>query len=67
MSQELQDDCPYNKVGRHYFTNSVAAGVKADFEPTSYGDSATDTLYKRVEYSMMACNCGVTRKTRVVV
>lgn len=62
-----EDNCPYNKQGRHYFTNAVGSGVKADFEPVEFGASAADTLYRRVEYSLIGCNCGVVLKEKVRV
>lgn len=61
----MKEDCPYNVKGRHYFVNAVGNGIKADFEPVEYGKTAEDTLYRRVEYSLLACNCSATIKSRV--
>jgi uncharacterized protein (UPF0212 family) len=61
-------DCPNCRDGTHSYFISVGSGLKSDFEPVSYGDSAEDTRYKRVEYSYMACKmCGqaIKRKVRV--
>lgn len=57
--------CPNSKTGRHYYTTVVM--TKSDFEPQEYGESAEQTLYKRVEYTTLACNCGVVVKRKVRV
>lgn len=51
----------------HHYTYSVGSGTKSDFEAVQYGQVAAETLYKRVEYSYLACSCGETRKAKIVV
>lgn len=65
--EEIEDDCPYNARGKHYFVNSVGPGVKADFIPVQFGETVAETLYKRVDYSMIGCNCGTVIKKEVVL
>lgn len=61
MSDE--DSCPNSKTAKHYFDTVVS--VKSDFEPTELGQSVQDTTYKRVEYTVMACSCGLASKQKV--
>jgi len=63
MTAIVYEGCPNSKTGKHYYTTVVL--TKSDFEPQSFGDSAEDTLYKRVEYTTLACTCGAVRKSRV--
>jgi len=51
---------------QHKYTVSVGSGLRSDFEPVQIGESAADTLYRRVEYSLLACTCGRTVKQKVV-
>lgn len=60
------NNCPNSRDGLHHYTYSVGTGTKGEFEPKSYGENAEDTLYKRVEYSVLACSCGMVRKERIV-
>lgn len=60
----MTDTCTY--YDRHKFTYSLGSGTKSDFEPVEYGNSAEDTLYKRVEYSLLACPCGTVMKKRLL-
>lgn len=54
--------------GKCQYTVAVGAGLKSDFEPVSYGESAQDTLYRRVEYSYLSCRwCATTIKRKVTV
>ncbi len=64
----MTNDCPYNGQGKHYFVNSVGSGTWSEFEPVTFGDTAGETLYKRVLYSLMSCNCGqsIMKRTREV-
>lgn len=55
--------CPSSKSGKHYFMNPPT--YRTDFEPVQYGESAEDTLYKRVEYTISVCACGMSVKRRV--
>lgn len=60
----MQDnECPSSRSRKHYFTMFQ---VKADFEPVEFGLAAEDTKYKRVEYSYLFCNCGASKKKKIV-
>lgn len=59
----MNDVCANSKTGKHYFLNQPI--LRADFEPTQYGATAEETLYKRVEYTIGMCSCGVSRKTKI--
>lgn len=61
----MKENCPNSKSMKHYYVTVVQ--TKADFEPTQYGQSAADTLYKRVEYTILACSCGEVKKERVAI
>lgn len=63
----MNTECPTSRDGLHHYTYSVGSGLKADFEPVEYGKSAEDTLYRRVESSMLACSCGLVLKQRIVM
>ena len=63
----MNTDCPNSRDSKHHFTYSVGGGTKADFIPVSYGESAEETTYKRVEYSLLACSCGVVKKQRLLI
>lgn len=58
-------NCPNNHNGLHHFTYTVGSGTKNEFEPQQYGERMEDTLYKRVEYSVLACACGSVKKQKV--
>jgi len=60
-------ECPTSRDAIHHYTYTVAAGVKSEYEPVQYGESREATLYKRVEYSQMACSCGEVLKKKVRV
>jgi hypothetical protein len=62
-----QDNCPTSRDGQHNYFITVGSGLKSDFEPVQYGESAADTLYRRVEFSYMACKCGQAIKRKVQV
>lgn len=59
--------CPNSRDGQHHFTYSVGPGTKNEFEPQQYGERVEDTLYKRVEYSVLACACGSVKKQKVAL
>ena len=59
------NECP-NFGRNHKFTYSVGSGVKNDFEIVEFGKSASETLYRRVEYTYLACPCGQTKKNKVL-
>lgn len=61
------NSCPNNQNGDHRYTYAVGSGVKSDFEAQQFGANVEDTLYKRVEYSVMACSCGLVKKERLVL
>ena len=38
---------------------------KSEFEPVEFGKTASDTLYRRVEYTVSVCGCGASLKKKV--
>lgn len=59
----IENLCPNSKSSKHYFDTVVS--VKSDFEPIEIGELAENTHYKRVEYTVMACSCGLASKQKV--
>ena len=62
----MNNECPSSPSGRHSLGGTFATvSYKADFEPTTYGDTAQETLYRRVEYVVSTCMCGFSSKRKV--
>jgi hypothetical protein len=62
----MSNDCPTSPSGKHILAGSYADVKRvSDFEPVQYGAAATDTLYKRVEYSISTCQCGYSQKRKI--
>ncbi len=59
-------DCPTGPTGKHTFAGNFATVTqRAAFEPVSFGETAEDTLYRRVEYVITTCGCGQSWKRKV--